>query len=112
MEYSSKTDRLEPTDTLLNGESEVLNRIASFVKEWASDWNAVWENIRLRAKIKQTMVDAAIKLKTTDILEAEPVVRANSMFHVLQEQVKDEVGTTDAKLIFERWLEWYKTQVK
>ncbi|MBN2101521.1 MAG: type II/IV secretion system ATPase subunit [Candidatus Aenigmarchaeota archaeon] len=112
MEYSSKTDSLEPTDTLVNGESEILNRISSYVKEWSTDWNAVWENIRLRAKIKQTIVDYAEKLKSTDTLEAIPVVKANSMFHVLQEQVREEVGATDPKIIFERWHAWYKEQVK
>jgi len=112
MEYSSKTDSLEPSDTLVNGESEILNRISSYVKEWSNDWNAVWENIQLRAKIKQTIVDYAEKLKSPDKLEAIAVVKANSMFHVLQEQVREEVGTTDPKIIFERWHAWYKDQVK
>ena len=112
MEYSSKSDELEPTDTLLNGESEILNRIASYVKEWANDWNAVWENIKLRAKIKQTMVDIAEKKKDMNILEAPMVVKSNSMFHVLQEQVREESGHTDPELVYERWLAWFKGQVK
>jgi len=112
MEYSSKTDQLEPTDTLLNGESEILNRIASYVKEWSNDWNAVWENIKLRAKIKQTMVDIAEKKKNSDMLEAPMVVKANSMFHVLQEHVREEVGYTDPNMIYDKWLSWFKEQVK
>jgi len=35
MEYSAKEDRLKPTETLLYGESEVLNAIAQRVREMA-----------------------------------------------------------------------------
>ena len=35
MKYDSKTDQLEPTDELINGESEILKGIAGNVKEWA-----------------------------------------------------------------------------
>ena len=50
MEYSAKEDRLKPTDTLLNGESYIVNEIAKRVREWHGNWEGVWENIELRGK--------------------------------------------------------------
>src|SRR5208337_4222094 len=37
-EYRTEEDRLIPTDTLLNGESYVLNEIASRVPGWGGRW--------------------------------------------------------------------------
>ncbi len=112
MAYSSKEDQPKPSDTLLNGESEIINRIASVVPEWAGRWDAVWENIKARADMKQTMVDFAKKLKKPEILEAELGIKANQIFHLLGEDVKEEVGELDAKRVFEKWLEWFKKEVK
>jgi len=112
MEYSAKEDRLKPTDTLINGESEVLNEIAKRVREWHGAWDLVWDNILLRGKIKQAMVDYAEKLNRPDILEAEWVVRANEMFHSISEEVLREVGSVDSKLIYERWLNWFKDALR
>jgi len=112
MEYSAKEDRLKPTETLLNGESVVLNEIAKRVREWHGNWDAVWDNIMLRAKIKQTMVDYAIKLKRDDILEAPWVVESNEMFHLISDEVRREVGALDSKMIYERWLDWFKKKLK
>ncbi|MEM5836439.1 MAG: type II/IV secretion system ATPase subunit [Candidatus Aenigmatarchaeota archaeon] len=112
MEYSAKEDRLKPTDTLINGESYVLNEIAKRVREWHGNWDAVWDNILLRAKIRQTMVDFARELGRDDILEAEMVVQSNEMFHMISEQVREEVGGLDSKMIYERWLNWFKEKIK
>jgi type IV secretory pathway ATPase VirB11/archaellum biosynthesis ATPase len=112
MEYSAKEDRLKPTDTLIDGESQVLNEIAKRVREWHGDWDAVWDNILLRGKIKQTMVDFARQLGRDDVLEAEMVVESNEMFHMISEQVRQEVGGLDSKMIYERWLNWFKERIK
>ena len=61
MKYDAKTDRLEVTPDLMNGYSDVLKSIASNVKEWAGSWDAVWDNIMLRSKIKEAVVSAAEK---------------------------------------------------
>ena len=58
MKYNAKTDQLEPTDDLVNGESEIVKAIAGNVREWAGNWDAVWENILLRAQIKEAIVKA------------------------------------------------------
>ena len=40
MQYSAKEDSLKPTDTLLEGESEVLMEIAKRVREWRGAWDS------------------------------------------------------------------------
>ncbi|MBR9682233.1 MAG: type II/IV secretion system ATPase subunit [Candidatus Aenigmarchaeota archaeon] len=112
MEYSSKEDKLKPTDTLLNGESVVLNEIANRVKEWSGNWAAVWDNIQLRGKIRQTLVDYAKELNNKNILEADFTVRSNQMFHILSNQSTKELGSVDAKFIEEKWLDWLKKELK
>jgi intein/homing endonuclease len=112
MEYSGKEDVLKPSDTLVNGESEVLNRIASFVREWSGNWEAVWENIKLRGKIKQIMVDYAEKLNKPELMEAHWVSRSNAQFHLIEELVRSEVGRSDAKRVYAQWLDWFKAVVK
>jgi len=112
MVYSAKEDKLKPTETLLSGESEVLNQIANRTREWHGAWDLVWENILLRAKIKQTILDFSEKLGRPELLEAEWVVRTNEMFHIISESVLKEVGSTDSKMIYDRWLNWFKEAIK
>ncbi|MBI2673295.1 Flp pilus assembly complex ATPase component TadA, partial [Candidatus Woesearchaeota archaeon] len=57
MKYDPEKDELVPTDDLINGDSDILKNIAGNVKEWTGNWDALWSNILLRAKIKQTIVD-------------------------------------------------------
>jgi type IV secretory pathway ATPase VirB11/archaellum biosynthesis ATPase len=112
MTYSAKEDTLKPTDVLLNGESEVLNEIAKRVREWHGAWDRVWDNILLRSKIKQTIVEFAEKLNKPELLEAEFVTSANESFHLISEEVLREVGYVDSKLVYEKWLEWFKKRLK
>jgi len=112
MEYSAREDRLKPTDTLVDGESVVLNEIAKKVREWHGHWDAVWDNILLRAKIKQTLVDYALRYQRLDALEADTVIDSNEIFHLVSDQVRQEVGGLDSKMIFDKWLEWFKSRLK
>ncbi len=112
MEYSSKSDVLKPTDTLVNGESEILNRIASYVREYSGNWEAVWENINLRAKMKQRMVEAAEKLNKPELLEAEWNVAANSKFHNIAENIRKETGFPDPQRVWTEWERWFSEAVK
>ena len=112
MEYSSKEDTLKPTDTLINGESEVLNRIASYVKEYAGDWNAVWENIKLRARIKQATVAISDKAGKPELLEADWSVKSNQAFHLLQESVRKEIGYPEPERVYLEWFNWFKGKAK
>ncbi|MAE42344.1 hypothetical protein CMO93_01120 [Candidatus Woesearchaeota archaeon] len=112
MKYDTRTDQLEPSDELINGESDILKSIGGNVKEWAGSWDAIWDNILLRTKIKETLVKYAEKSKMLNLLEAEFVVNANDEFHKISDVVKDEVGSLDSKRIFFDWNEWLKRSVK
>jgi hypothetical protein len=112
MEYSAKEDRLKPTDILVDGESEVLNEIAKRVREWHGIWDAVWDNIMLRTNIIETIVVYAKILERDDILEADVILESNTMFHIISDHVMEEVGGMDSKIIYEKWLEWFKGKIK
>ncbi|MBI2971374.1 MAG: type II/IV secretion system ATPase subunit [Candidatus Aenigmarchaeota archaeon] len=108
LEYSALQDALRPTQTLLVGESQVLNSIASRVREWKGRWDAVWENINLRASVLQAL--AHYGAASPDTLEAPFVIESNSYFHLFSSEVKEEVGALDSKLIMERWSNWLKNK--
>ncbi len=112
MKYDAKKDSLDPTDGLISGDSEILKTIAGNVKEFAGNWDAVWENIQLRAKIKQTIVDTAVKIGDDEMLEAPFVILCNDMFHLKSDAVKEEVGSFDPKRILYDWNEWFRRAVK
>ena len=112
MKYDSRADTLEPTADLVNGESEVLKGIAGSVKGWAGNWDAVWDNIMLRTKIKQAIVDYANSTKDLSMLEAPFVIKANDEFHRLSELINEETGAFDSKRIFFEWNEWARSAIK
>ncbi len=112
MVYNPKTDELEVTKDLMNGNSDILKRIAGSIPDFAGDWNAVWENILLRGDCKQAIVDASVEAENPDMLEAEFVIRANDKFHLLSDQVKQETGTLDPKRIFFLYKEWLRKETK
>ena len=112
MKYDTRTDQLEPTDELINGDSEILKNIAGNVKEWAGSWDAVWDNIMLRAKMKDTLVNVAKKENMMNLLEADFVVRANDKFHKISDTTLEDTGTLNSKKIFFDWNEWLKTAIK
>lgn len=110
--YNSKTDQLEITDDLINGNSEILKRMAGKVKEFAGDWDAVWNNIQLRADAKQAIVDLALELNNFSILEADFVIQANDMFKLISERVKEKYGKLDSARILFEYKEWLRKEVR
>ncbi len=108
LEYSAKEDTLKPTKTLLMGESVVLNDIASRVREWKNSWDRIWDNINLRTKVIQSLVDYSQAKGKPDLLEAPAVIESNSMFHLIGSEVREELGSLDSTEIFNRWYEWLK----
>ena len=112
MRYNSHTDQLEPTTDLINGEIEVIKAIAGNVKDWAGNWDAVWDNILLRTKIKETLFNVAEKIKSPELLEANFVVLSNDEFHRASDKIKEEVGSLDSKRIFLEWNSWLKREIK
>ncbi|MBC8500855.1 MAG: type II/IV secretion system ATPase subunit [Nanoarchaeota archaeon] len=112
LKYNSKTDELEVSDDLINGESEILKAIAGNVKDWAGNWDAVWDNIILRANIKEEIVKIAEKEKNDELLEAPFVIRCNDEFHRISDRVKGKTGKLDSKRILFEWKEWLKKEVR
>jgi len=106
MEYSAKEDVLKPSKTLLMGESQILNNIASRIRDWKGDWEAIWDNINLRAKILQTIVDHSDK--NSYILEAPFIMQSNSQFHIISDEVRNETGTMSSKMIYDKWFDWFR----
>jgi len=112
MKYEPKSDELQITDDLLNGESDVLKAIAGNIAEFAGNWEALWENIELRANIKQMQLDYVMKNGDLELLEAPFTIRCNDMFHLLSDKVKREVGSMDSKRIQMEWEMWIKRELK
>jgi archaeal flagellar protein FlaI len=112
MKYDPKDDELKISAELKNGESEVLKSIAANIKDYANDWDAIWENIELRAKIKQAQVEISDKMNDPDLLEAKFSVLCNDYFHKISDSVKEELGYLDSKRIFHDWNEWLNKTVK
>jgi len=113
MEYNVHTDELEPTQELINGDSEIIKSIASSVKGWAGNWDAVYDNIILRGQMKQEIVAAAQKLNKPDLMESPFNAISNGAFHRIFDEVIEETDSPNSELIFPRWKEWlYKTADK
>ncbi len=112
MRYNAKTDQLELTDDLIAGDSEVLKIIAGKIKEFSGNWDAMWENILLRAEIKEELVKAAVALKSDALLEAPFVIRCNDQFHIISDRIKNESGGFDAKRISFEWKNWLKSELR
>lgn len=106
MKYNVEKDEIEPTDDLINGDSDVIKDIASKVKGWAGNWDAVYDNILLRAKMKKEIVAVSKKLNKSEILEAPFNSRANHEFHKISEEVIQDVGLPLSERVFSKWQEW------
>ncbi len=112
MKYNAENDTLEPTMDLINGDSDILKSIAGNVRQWAGNWEAIWDNIVLRGKIKETLVKYSEDYKDDDLLEADFVVKSNDAFHNISDKVLESKGKLDSEEIFFRWEEWLKSEVK
>ncbi|MDP3987010.1 MAG: type II/IV secretion system ATPase subunit, partial [Nanoarchaeota archaeon] len=112
MRYNVETDELEPTEDLINGDSEVIKDIASNVKGWAGNWDAVWDNILLRAKIVEDFVRTAEKIGKLDILESDFSSASNHAFHRISDEVRGEFGLPLSEKVFPLWQKWLNDELK
>jgi len=112
VKYNVDKDDLEPTEELINGDSEIIKSIASTVKGWAGDWDAVYDNILLRGKIKQEIVDFSEKIGNPEILEAKFNSLSNNMFHQFSKEVQEEIGLPKGDRVFPLWQKWLKEEVR
>jgi type IV secretory pathway ATPase VirB11/archaellum biosynthesis ATPase len=112
LKYNVNKDELEATEELINGNSQLIKDIAGQVKGWAGNWDAVYDNIILRGKVKEEIVKIAQQLKMPELLEADFNALSNNMFHSFSEQVRKEVGLPVSDRVFSRWQKWLKDYVK
>jgi len=106
MKYDVNEDILKPTDDLINGESEIIKDIAAHVKGWAGNWDAVWDNIKLRQMIKEEIVDYSEKTNRAELLEAEFTTKCNNSFHVISDEVSNDIGLPSSDEVFPRFKKW------
>jgi hypothetical protein len=112
MKYDVQDDMIKPTEDLKNGDSDIMKEIASNVKGWSGNWDAVWDNVLLRAKIKQETVDFAERMKIPEILEGEFTVRSNNAFHQISDEVTEDVGLPVGDIVFDKWKRWLEKESK
>ena len=112
LRYNVDKDILEPTEDLINGDSEVIKDIASNVKGWAGNWDAVYDNILLRAKIKEEIVSVSNKLGNLNLLEAPFNVRSNDSFHKISDKIIQEIGLPLSERVFPDWQKWLNQEIK
>ncbi|MFH1151968.1 MAG: type II/IV secretion system ATPase subunit [Nanoarchaeota archaeon] len=112
MKYNVEKDELEPTDDLINGDSEVIKSIASNVKGWAGNWDAVYDNILLRAKMKKEIVEVAEKTGNANLLEAGFNTLSNHMFHRISDEIGQEIGLPWGDRVFPEWQRWLNKEIK
>ena len=112
LKYNVQKDELEPTDEIINGDSEILKDIASNVKGWAGNWDAIYDNILLRAKIKKEVVDVAEKTGNEEILEAKFNTLSNHAFHRISDEVIQEIGLPLGDKVFPLWQRWLNNEIK
>ncbi len=112
LNYNIEKDELEPSSDLINGDSEVLKSVASNVKGWAGNWDAIYDNILLRAKIKKEIVEVAKKTNYNEILEAPFNTLANHMFYEISDKVRQEIGLPLGERVFPEWQKWLNDSIK
>ena len=112
LKYNVDKDELEASDELINGDSEIIKDVASGVKGWVGNWDAVWDSILLRGKIKQEIVNISEKLNMPELLEAKFNSISNTIFHEISDDVRKEIGLPVSERVFPLWNEWIKKEVK
>jgi len=112
LKYNVEKDELEASEDLVNGDSEVIKDIASNVKGWAGNWDAVYDNILLRAKMKKEIVELAEKTGNERILEAGFNMLSNHAFHRISDEVRQEIGLPMSERVFPEWQKWLMQEVK
>ncbi len=112
LRYNVERDELEPSDELMNGESEIIKSVAAGVKGWAGNWDAIYDNILLRANVKQEIVQMARTHNLPHLLEAPFNVQSNHVFHLISDKISRERGLPVSEAVFSLWKQWLIEQTK
>lgn len=106
MFYNPAKDRLEPLDGY--SKSDV---IATIAEKWNLTYQQALENIDLRAKIKQYMVDYSREKAFPEILEIKHVAKANNRFRMLNEEYLSS-GKLEYGALYGEWRKWFDSYAK
>ncbi len=112
MKYDVEQDKILASSDLINGDSEMMKSIAANVKGWAGNWDAVWDNVLLRQKIKEEIVKFSDNVGNPEVLEAEFCAKANNVFHEVSENIREEVGLPVSDRVFPEWQKWLNDEAK
>ena len=112
VKYNVEKDELEATEDLINGDSEIIKGIAGNVKGWAGNWDAVYDNILLRGKIKKKIADAAERTGNLELLEAPFNALSNHEFHEISGKTISEIGLPLSEKVFPEWQKWMNKKIK
>ncbi|MFH1365505.1 MAG: type II/IV secretion system ATPase subunit [archaeon] len=112
LNYNVEKDELEPSEDLINGDSEIIKSVASTVKGWAGNWDATYDNILLRAKIKQEIVSVAEKIGDESLLESNFTAFSNHNFHKISEEIMEEIGLPLSEKVFPLWQKWLNEEIQ
>lgn len=112
LKYNPHTDQLEPTADLMNGDSDVIKSIAGNIKIFAGNWDVTWDNILLRAKIKEHIVNVSEKVQDPDMLEAVFCLKCNDKMHNLMDESIERHKKLDSEWIFNEFDRWIQKEVK
>ncbi len=112
LKYNVDKDELEASEDLMNGNSEIIKQIASGVKGWAGNWDAVYDNILLRGKVKKEIVNISRKMKIQELLESKFNMLSNANFYRISDKVREEVGLPVSERVFPEWQKWLKQEAR
>ncbi len=90
----------------------MIKSIASNVRGWAGNWDAVWDNIFLRQKIKEEIVKVSENVGNPEVMEAEFCSKSNNVIHEVSEKIMEEVGLPVSDRVFPEWQNWLNKEVK
>jgi type IV secretory pathway ATPase VirB11/archaellum biosynthesis ATPase len=112
MKYDVEKDKILATSDLINGDSEMIKSIAANVRGWAGNWDAVWDNIMLRQKVKEEIVKISDNIGNPEIMESGFCAKANNSFHEISEKIREEVGLPVSERVFSDWQKWLNNEAK
>ncbi len=110
VKYDIRKDILLPSDDLLEGNSAVVKQIASNVKDWAGNWDAVLDNINARADIFKMIVEHSKRKGDNSFLEAEFSVSAIDQYYDIVNKLKEEYGSAERSGIIKAFDLWLREQ--
>lgn len=107
MNFNVSENKLVENDIMDMGQSQVIESIA---KKWGISIEKALDNIRLRAHIKEKIVEKS--QNDESLLEAKVTRDANNKFWMLIEESKQKKGFVDYRDVASFWDEWFSSYVR